>query len=115
MGVPRNFATARAWLEKAYAQGNADAMFFLGLMYEHGYGVPQNIPKSMELLDRAAGLGQRYAEMEAKGMRMQGEADAQAARSRSNGVLGVACGVAGGVSVGPECIRSGENIDPFKP
>jgi TPR repeat protein len=115
VGVPRNFATARTWLEKAYAQGNTDAMFFLGLVYEHGYGVPQNIPKSMELFDRAAGLGQRYAEMEAKGMRMQGEADAQAARSRSNGVLEVACGVAGGVSVGPECIRSGETIDPFKP
>ena len=82
VGVPLNYATALMWLNKAVAQNNADAMFFLGLMYEHARGVPQDLKRAIDLFDRAAGLGQRYAQMEAKGMRMQGEANAQAARRR---------------------------------
>lgn len=107
VGVPRNFVNALAWLNKAVALGNADGMFFLGLMYEHGYGVNQDIPKSLQLFDNAAAKGQRYAQMEAKGMRLQGEA------SKYGGPGGGACGIAGGVSVGPECVKGGSNIDPF--
>ncbi len=112
VGVPQNYATALEWLNRAVAQGNADAMFFLGLMYEHGRGVPQNIPKSVDLFDRAAAKGQGYARMEAKGMRMQGESNRIAAQMH-HGVEDTACQVAGGVSVGPECIKSGSSIDPF--
>jgi TPR repeat protein len=112
-GVPRNYATALTWLNKAVAQNNADAKFFLGLMYEHAAGVSQDIPKAMQLFDSAAAQGQRYAEMEAKGMRMQGESNRVAAQSRG-GVMEAACATAGGVSVGPECIKTGVgNIDPF--
>jgi TPR repeat protein len=114
VGVTRNYVTALVWLNKSVAQGNADAMFILGLMYEHARGVNQNIPKAMDLFDRAAAKGQRYADMEAAGMRLQGESDKVAAAARRNGsVEGTACGVAGGVSVGPECVKSGETIDPF--
>jgi len=114
VGVTRNYATALGWLNKAVAQGNPDAMFILGLMYEHARGVNQNIPKGMDLFDRAAAKGQRYAEMEAAGMRMQGESDKVAAEARRHGsVEDVACGVAGGVSVGPECVKGGSSIDPF--
>ena len=112
VGVPRNYATALIWLNKAVAQNNADAMFFLGLMYEHAYGVNQDIPKAMDLFDRAAEKGQRYAQMEAKGMRMQGEANAQAARMH-HGVMDTACETAGGIAAGGECLKGGGSIDPF--
>jgi TPR repeat protein len=116
LGVKRDYATALEWLNKAVARNNADAMFFLGLLYEHGYGVAQNIPKAVELFDRAASLHQRYAEMEVKGMRMQGESDRIAALiHQGSGVEERACFTAGGTSVGPECIRGGETIDPYKP
>jgi hypothetical protein len=114
VGVPRNFATALTWLNKAVAQDNANGMFFLGLMYERGEGIPQDFTIALGLFDRAAERGQRYAEMEAKGMRMQGEVNRQAAQARKNGVMETACATAGGVSVGPECIKTGVgNIDPF--
>jgi hypothetical protein len=47
------------------------------------------------LLDQAAALGQRQAEMEAAGMRMEGEAAAQQAR------YAAVCQKAGGVTDGP--------------
>ena len=115
VGVPRNYSTALFWLNKSVAQGNADAMFILGLMYEHARGVNQDIPKAMGLFDRAAEKGQRYAQMEAKGMRMQGEANRQAAeaRQRGGGVEGTACAAAGGVYSPGECLKGGGSIDPF--
>jgi hypothetical protein len=49
-----------------------------------------------------------------KGMRMQGEADRQAALAhRNSSSQDVACGVAGGTTVGWECIGGGHTIDPF--
>jgi len=115
VGVPRNYSTALFWLNKSVAQGNANAMFILGLMYEHARGVNQDIPKAMDLFDRAAEKGQRYADMEAAGMRMQGEANRQAAeaRARGGGVEGTACAAAGGVYSPGECLKGGGSIDPF--
>ena len=111
---PRNYSTALFWLNKAVAQDNTDAMFILGLMYEHARGVNQDIPKAMDLFDRAADKGQRYAEMEAAGMRLRGESNKVAAEAcKHGGVEGVACETAGGVSVGPECLKGGSSIDPF--
>jgi TPR repeat protein len=113
LGVPQNRTEAKKWLTLAVNQNQPDAMFFLGLMEEYGRGVPQNVQGALALFDRAAALGQHYADMEAAGMRMQGEAAAQAARSHG-GAEGVACATAGGVSVGGgECVRGGSNIDPF--
>lgn len=111
-GVQRNYATALSWLNKAVAHDNADGMFFLGLMYEHGAGVNQDIPKSVELFDRAAAKGQRYAQMEAKGMRMQGESNRIAAQSRG-GVMERACATAGGIYSPGGCLKGGDTIDPF--
>lgn len=114
VGVSRNYPNALYWLNKAVAQGNADAMFILGLMYEHGRGIQQNIPRSVELFDRAAGKGQRYAQMEAAGMRMQGESDRVAAEARRHGsVEDTACQTAGGISVPGACLKGGSSIDPF--
>jgi TPR repeat protein len=111
-GVQRSYATALSWLNKAVAHDNADGMFFLGLMYEHGAGVDQDIPKSVQLFDRAAAKGQRYAQMEAEGMRMQGESNRIAAQSRG-GVLETACATAGGIYSPGGCLKGGGTIDPF--
>jgi TPR repeat protein len=116
VGVPRNYSTALNWNNKAVAQNNPDAMFILGLMYEHGRGVPQDLDRALKLFDRAGELGQRYAQMEAKGMRMQGEANRTAALAHGNSSSeDIACQTAGGVSTPGACIRGGENIDPFNP
>ncbi|HLJ24720.1 MAG TPA: tetratricopeptide repeat protein [Candidatus Acidoferrales bacterium] len=114
LGVPRNYATAATWLNKAVAQNNANAMFFLGLMKEFGRGVPQNLNEALDLFDRAAALGQGYAKMEAAGMRMQGEINRQAAKMHGGGVMERACETAGGIpdSAGL-CMKGGGTIDPF--
>ena len=107
VGVTRNYPTAQAWLNKAVAQNNADAMFFLGLMYEYGRGVRQDVPGALGLFDKAAALGQRYAQMEAKGMRMEGAAAEQQAR------FAAVCQSRGGVADGPLCLVGGAEIDPY--
>ena len=107
VGVARSYATALTWLNKASAQNNADAMFILGLMYEWGRGVTQDLQRAIGLLDKAATLGQRYAQMEAKGMRMEGAAAEQQAR------FAAVCRAAGGVTDGPLCLSGGMAIDPY--
>jgi TPR repeat protein len=107
VGVARNYSTALHWANKAVAQNSADGMFILGLMYEFGRGVNQDLDKALGLFDQAGALGNRYAQMEAKGMRMQGEADAQQARFAS------ICHKAGGYTDGPVCLRGGMDIDPY--
>jgi TPR repeat protein len=115
VGVARNYATALVWLNKAVAQNNADAMFFLGLMKEYARGVPQNLNEALQLFDRAAALGQGYAKMEAAGMRQQGEINRMTAKMHGGGVMERACQTAGGI---PEpssglCLKGGGQIDPF--
>jgi len=107
VGKPRNYTTALYWTNLAAAQKNPDALFILGLMYEHGRGVKPDMDKAVGLFDEAADLGNRYAQMEAKGMRIQGEADAQAAR-----YAGV-CRNAGGYVDDGMCVRGGMAIDPY--
>lgn len=107
VGSPQSYSNALPWFEKAAAQNNADAIFFLGLMNEWGHGVPQNIPKAQELLDKAASLGQDSARMEAKGMRMEGAAALQQAR------FAAVCARAGGHADGPLCLVGEMSIDPY--
>lgn len=115
VGVARNYQYALNYLNKSVAQNNPDAMFILGLMYEHGRGVPQNFPKALQLFDTAAPHN-RYAEMEAAGMRLQGESNRIAALAHVNSSTeDIACQTAGGTSSPGACIRGGENIDPWNP
>jgi TPR repeat protein len=107
VGSPQSYASALPWFQKAAAQKNADALFFLGLMYEWGRGVRQDVNKAQSLLDQAAGLGSNSAEVEAAGMRMEGEAAQQAAR------WAAACHAKGGVTDAPLCLIGGEPIDPY--
>ncbi len=113
VGVPRSFSTALGWLNKAVAQDSADGMFFLGLMYEHGYGVDQDIPRAEKLFDRAAAKGHRFAQMEVKGMRMQGESNRIAAQAHVSNASDMACNFAGGAPSFGSCLRDGKNIDVF--
>ena len=41
-GVPRDYATAREWYEKAAAKGNGAGMANLGWLYRDGLGVPRD-------------------------------------------------------------------------
>ena len=107
VGVPLSYSNALPWFQKAAAQDNADGLFFLGLMYEWGRGVPQDVTKAQELLDKSARLGQGYARMEVKGMRMEGEAAQQAAR------YAAVCAKAGGHVDGPLCLVGEMAIDPY--
>lgn len=114
VGVKRDYATALDYLSKAAAQKNRDAMFFLGLMYELGRGVQQDLNKAIGLFDEAGALGQNYAVMEARGMRLQGEMNRLKAAQHGQSSEDIACGVANGTVVGAECIRGGQTIDPFR-
>jgi TPR repeat protein len=107
VGVDRNYATALMWTNRAVAQNNADAIFILGLMTEFGRGVKQDLDGALRLFDKAGSMGQRYAQMEAKGMRMAGEAAAQQARFARQ------CATRGGVADGPVCEVGGTAIDPY--
>jgi TPR repeat protein len=114
VGLPRNYNWALHWLEKAVAQGNAEAMFFLGLMHEHGRGVPQSLTRALDLFDRAAALGQRYAKVEATGMRLQRESNPVGPRIRANpSTEDNACYAAGGTPAAGACAKGGATIDPY--
>ena len=39
-GVPKDFAKAKLWYEKAATLGLARSWTSIGLLYEYGYGVP---------------------------------------------------------------------------
>ena len=108
LGVPKDYREAKRWFDLAVAQNQPDAMFFLGMMYEYGHGLMPDLQKAKDLFERAEALGQPYAAMQAKAMRYKGPAIVAA------GPEDLACQTAGGVSVGPECIRGGETIDPFQ-
>ena len=41
-GVAQDYTQARQWYEKAAAAGNAQAMYNLGWLYEHGQGVARD-------------------------------------------------------------------------
>ena len=107
VGSQQSYKNALPWFQKAAAQNNADAIYFLGLMTEFGYAVPQDLNKAQSLFDQAAKLGQRNAAMEAKGMRMAGEAAQQQAR------FAAVCAKAGGHADGPLCLVGEMTIDPY--
>ena len=55
-------AQARQALEKAAAQGDADAQFGLGVMYSLGQGVPQDYAQARQWLEKAAAQGLAWAQ-----------------------------------------------------
>jgi len=60
-GVPRDFAKARLWYEKAAAQGEAKAQFYLGIQSAYGEGGPLDLVQAHMWYSLAAGNGNANA------------------------------------------------------
>jgi TPR repeat protein len=112
LGVPESYANALKWLNLAVAKNQPDAMFFLGMMYEYGRGVGQDLNKALNLFQTAAGLGQKYADMQAKGMLMQGQINAHAVQLQGD-PNEAACETAGGTYTPGVCTVDGGDVDPY--
>jgi TPR repeat protein len=50
----QDYAKAREWYEKAAAKNDANAMVYLGLLYQNGKGGPQDYAKAREWYEKAA-------------------------------------------------------------
>ncbi|MCR9268549.1 MAG: peptidoglycan-binding protein [Hyphomonadaceae bacterium] len=57
IGVPRDFAEARAWTERAALGGNVKAMHDLAVFYADGEGGPQSYAAAAEWFRKAADFG----------------------------------------------------------
>ena len=58
----KDYTQAAEWYRKAAEQGDADALFRLGILYEEGKGVEQNKKKFLDFLLKAAKKGSREAQ-----------------------------------------------------
>jgi TPR repeat protein len=61
IGVERNVALGRPWIERAVALGDADAEYVLAYMYEQGLGIEQNLPLAHQFYLSAASKGHEGA------------------------------------------------------
>lgn len=53
----RDYPAARRWLEQLLDRDYAGAFFLLGMMYDHGQGIPVDRAKARQLYERGAELG----------------------------------------------------------
>jgi len=60
-GVAQSNEEALKWYRLAAAQGNADALYMLGVCYQHGQGVPRDLDEALRLYKRAAAQGSAEA------------------------------------------------------
>ena len=60
-GVDVDYKQARAWLEKAAAQDDPDAVGQLGVMYKFGRGVAPSFRRAREYYERSIELGNSKA------------------------------------------------------
>jgi hypothetical protein len=66
VAADRGLKDAAEWYRRAGAQGHAGALFNLGLLYEHGRGVPRDHGKALALLCEAAAEGHEEAQQQAR-------------------------------------------------
>ena len=59
--MPEDYTEAAKWFRLAAEQGNADAQFFLGSVYDFGQGVPQNYVLAYAWYNLAAAQGEEHA------------------------------------------------------
>ena len=59
--MTQDYGKARAYYEKAAAQGDADAQNNLGGLYARGDGVKKDLKKAREWLEKAAAQGNENA------------------------------------------------------
>ena len=60
--MPQDYAAAVSWYRKAADQGNADAQYNLGVMYDQGQGVPQDYAAAVSWFRKAADQGYAHAQ-----------------------------------------------------
>ena len=58
-GVPRDYAEAFRWYQKAADQGHAGGQYYVGLMYQLGRGVAQNDAEAVTWYRKAAAASNR--------------------------------------------------------
>jgi hypothetical protein len=49
--VPQNYTEAAMWYRRAAEQGDGRAQYSLGLLYDRGFGVPQDIVEASKWLN----------------------------------------------------------------
>ncbi|EPK8022007.1 tetratricopeptide repeat protein [Providencia rettgeri] len=59
--VKEDYKKSKYWFEKSAAQGNADANYFLGLLYLTGNGVEKDKSKANKLFKKSCSLGSNKA------------------------------------------------------
>ena len=55
--MPQDYAAAVSWYRKAADQGDANAQYNLGIMYDNGQGVPQDYAAAAAWYRKAADQG----------------------------------------------------------
>ena len=56
------------WFRKAAEQKHANAQYYMGCMYENGYGVPKNTEEAIKWYQKAAAQGLADAQNKLKQM-----------------------------------------------
>ena len=69
----RDHEAAEEWFKKAAEQGDANAQYNLGLMYEYGQGVDKDYLRALNLYQKAAYQGNSDAQYRAAGMYASGQ------------------------------------------
>jgi hypothetical protein len=73
----KDYAEAMRWYRKAAEQGNADAQFTIGLLYENGWGVAQDYAEAMRWFRKVADQGNADAQDNIGGLYVKGWGVAQ--------------------------------------
>jgi TPR repeat protein len=61
LGVETNYYEARNRCNRAAGLGSPRAMFYLGVMYENGHGVPRDLAQARTWFEKAAAGGHEGA------------------------------------------------------
>ena len=72
-GAPQDYTEALQWFRSAADQGNADAQYNLGVMYDEGQGVPQDDTEALQWYRRAADQGNADARFNLGVMYFEGQ------------------------------------------
>ena len=72
-GMPKDYGQAIDWFRKAADNGNSDAKYDLGCVYETGLGVPKDREPAVEWYRKAAEQGHQQAQSSLS--RLNGESD----------------------------------------
>lgn len=68
--VDRDYKTAAMWLEKSANDGDSEAQFTLGTIYQRGLGVEKNNTTAIMWYRKAANQGHRNARKQLGGCRI---------------------------------------------